>query len=125
MTSKRFIKLLMSKGFSRNEAQEFALDVQESRKTYAEAYSSYTALESLANSMPDISSLLQNIRDSLIQFAGALVKAVGAFVETFQNTLAEGNYERITTDDKTTPSIVCTPTDGDRAPNGEIAPFEE
>lgn len=74
MTRKRFIKLLMARGYSRNEAQELAQEGYEG-ESYAEKYIKL----SLWQSLPD--DALETIADAAWRACEAACEAVQYFLE--------------------------------------------
>jgi hypothetical protein len=84
MTRKRFIKLLMAKGYSRNGANEIAADVLKDGYTYAEAYDQLTRIlpliEAICKQLPDA---VRAATEAIAKIATAAVEALRAFVDTF------------------------------------------
>lgn len=85
MTRKRFVKLLMAEGFSRNGANKIAEDVRKDGLTYAEGYDMVIRLlpliDSLTKSLPEA---IRSATEAISKFATAIGEAAGAFVETFK-----------------------------------------
>ena len=89
MTRKRFIKLLMADGYSRNDANTLAADARSYGMMYSNAYN----LEhKLAGAKLDLKKVnidamvdaIRNIVDVASQVATAIYKAVCAFAATYQ-----------------------------------------
>lgn len=89
MTRKRFIKLLMADGYSRNEAVEMAELVQKDNGTYAKTYEAIHALKCF----PELAEAVHNLVDSWIntfaQVAEAAIEGVKAFIRRF-NEIMDG-----------------------------------
>ena len=66
MTRNRFVKLLMARKISRNEANELADRAAEGRVSYEKAYMAYTSLPRVARA----------IRDGISAFAEALASSL-------------------------------------------------
>ena len=86
MTRKRFIKLLMAYGYSRNAAHAYAWYIQSTGMPYAEAYDEmrpglelFRAVIFVQRAMPRIvaalMTIIDNFADSFEQFAGKVVSA--------------------------------------------------
>ena len=86
MTRKRFVKLLMSQGYSRNEAQELARDAVASGMSYESAYTAARALE--YEILPSLSEAVASFTDVVLKLGAALAAATSAFVAAFQDALA-------------------------------------
>lgn len=87
MTRKRFVKLLMAKGYDRNEANATAEYARMSGRSYAEAYKVHPA--SVSNLMDIIGPALHNFGVQLEKMANALSKAVAAFGEAYKDAMEE------------------------------------
>lgn len=77
MTRKRFIKLLMAEGYSRNEANELAMDVDEGF-SYDELYCIHCA-------MPQIIDIIGRIKPAI----EALVKGICEVIPTVVQIITE------------------------------------
>lgn len=66
MTRKRFVKLMMSKGYSRNEATETAKLVQ-GDGSYVETYAAICVLKSI----PDIHRVIEGFVDTMVRLVNA------------------------------------------------------
>lgn len=85
MKKKRFKKLLMSKGVSRNDAEFYSKNVVSEGKTYKEVYLIYsTALKLNVN----INSLTQGFK-AIQTVAKSVVSACSAFIKAFNDTMKE------------------------------------
>ena len=84
MTRKRFIKLLMANGYSRNGANEIAADALKDGYSYAEAYDHVTRLlpliEAFSKRLPDA---IRAATEAIAKIATAAVEASRAFVDAF------------------------------------------
>lgn len=77
MTRKRFIKLLMSRGLQRNEAQKKAQQYKSKNVSYSEAYMHFCVAVSFANLAKGFNNFGECIRKAtagLAKFAEALKK---------------------------------------------------
>ena len=85
MTRKRFIKLLMAEGYSRNEANQIAEDVRADGLTYAEGFDQVTRmLPVIQEALQRMMEAVQPVVDAIWKVSCALSEAVKAFAETFQ-----------------------------------------
>lgn len=83
MTRKRFVKLCMARGYSRNEAQELALDARQKGRSYAEAMGIVDAsrvvfpqlAESLAGTIAEIGRVAAAVAEGLAAAAEAFFAA--------------------------------------------------
>ncbi|MBS5134866.1 MAG: hypothetical protein KHZ05_05425 [Oscillospiraceae bacterium] len=80
MTRKRFVKLLMARKISRNEANELADRAACGRVSYEKAYMAYTSL-------PDVLDVIQLVGEKLQRVARAICDGMSAFVEAFASSL--------------------------------------
>lgn len=91
MTRKRFVKLMMSRGYSRNEAKEVALSVMQSGKSYAEVYLNISSLYELPESMTVLSERINMavnvICEGMRKLANAFAEGATAFVDAFNKSL--------------------------------------
>ena len=97
MTRKRFVKLLMADGYSRNQANTIAASAQRVGLTYSNAYRAESnTLDALAKIKDiDITALcdaIRNIAEAATKVASAIAKAAAAFAETYRKEL-EVNHE--------------------------------
>lgn len=79
MTRKRFIKLLMSKGYSRNEAAALAAEVPGSGQSYVETYIRADIYNRLVNNFPDVAEEAQRMAEGLTKIVQAFAAGVNAF----------------------------------------------
>ena len=89
MTRKRFIKLLMSRGYSRNEASNIAADTRSCGMGYSNAYKAEQVALAARIKLKEIDitavcDAIRNIVDMATKVACAISKAVGAFAETYR-----------------------------------------
>ena len=80
MTRKRFVKLLMARKISRNEANELADCAAEGRVSYEKAYMAYTSL-------PDVLNVIRAAYEKLQLVARAICDGMSAFAEAFASSL--------------------------------------
>ena len=85
MTRKRYTKLLMSRGFDRNEAQRKAEQAQKSGLSYREAYMKDCRWITLTGS---INNLAENLQEQ-IRKIGKIACAVSSGLQAFAETVAE------------------------------------
>lgn len=85
MTRKRYIKLLMSRGYDRNEAQWKAEQVRKSGLSYREAYMKDCRWLTLTGS---INNLAENLQEQ-IRKIGKIACAVSSGLQAFAETVAE------------------------------------
>lgn len=84
MTRKRFVKLLMAEGYSRNSANKIAQDVLADGMTYAEGFDQVTRmLPVIQEALQRMSEAIQPVVDAIWKTSCALVEAVKAFSDTF------------------------------------------
>lgn len=89
MTRKRFVKLLMAKGYSRNDANEIAEGAREDGSTYAEGFDQVTRLlPAFQDIMPRIVEAIQVTVDAIWKMSCAMVEATKAFCDTFQDAMS-------------------------------------
>lgn len=82
MTRKRFVKLMMSKGYSRNEATETAKLVQ-GDGSYAETYAAICVIKSI----PDIQQTIERFVDTTVRMMNAFADGVAAFTQAFRDSM--------------------------------------
>lgn len=81
MTRKRFVKLLMADGCSRNEANDWAMDVAEGY-SYVELYCFYRA-------MPNITDVIEDAIGSLSRSVERIVQYICDCVPVLVNAISE------------------------------------
>lgn len=86
MTRKRFIKLQMARGYSRNSAEVMALIARGSGKSYAEA-------EKAVATGLTLMQAIQPALDSISRALALLGRALRAGVEAFCNTMEGGSED--------------------------------
>lgn len=79
MTRKRFVKLMMSKGYDRNEANAYAQQVRENGRSYETAYAA----------IPFFVDALIKLQKVLSKFVTAATAALSAFGDTFHAKMQE------------------------------------
>lgn len=84
MTRKRFIKLLMAEGYSRNGANDIADDALKDGYSYAETYDQITRLLPLVQAItPEITDAIKKATEAIAKVVTATVEAAGAFIDAF------------------------------------------
>ena len=90
MTRKRFVKLLMAEGYSRNSANDIADEVLADGFTYAEAYDHIARILPLVQAMAGpLWDAAQKAADALSRVARAVVEAASAAVQAFSAAMNE------------------------------------
>lgn len=84
MTRKRFVKLLMAQGISRNAANEIAWNRHLCKGGYAEAYEAWNSVHGLSCVL---NSSISEMVDKATNAVETLVKAIGASVSAFSSVL--------------------------------------
>ena len=91
MTRKRFVKLLMAKGYSRNTANGMATLAQAKGYSYEKAYRGETAIPNLVDSLaPAIAAMAETIG----KMAAALAAGFSAFGEAYRAAM-EAEREQV------------------------------
>ena len=91
MTRKRFVKLLMARGYSRNEANKRAWDVVYDGGSYDRAYAEIVVACSLLDAIPDF---VANVSSAIESFAAVLpkfVQSISRFVDACIKATATSN----------------------------------
>lgn len=89
MTRKRFVKLAMANGYSRNSANRIAEQVNSAGKSYADAYKALAAVKKLAVTLsPALSEAMAKATEAMGRFAKAIGEAIPAFAKAFSATMA-------------------------------------
>lgn len=89
MTRKRFVKLMMADGYSRNEALDVAERVQ-GDGSYEQTYRALHTLKSLPNLQQSISEAAETAGRIIRAFA----EAMGAFVRVFNESMEAQRKKR-------------------------------
>ena len=89
MTRKRYIKLLMSRGYDRNEAQRKAAQVRKSGLSYREAYMKDCRWFTLTGSINNLGEHLQEQTRKIGKIACAVSSGLQAFAETVAEKMRE------------------------------------
>lgn len=84
MTRKRFIRLMMAEGFSRNEADAWARDIARTGGTYAGAYERYNAS---SYDLDDISKALREVAKAAALVTAALTAGFAAFNKAYREAM--------------------------------------
>lgn len=82
MTQKRFVKLLMSQGYSRNTANAMARMAQARGKTYQQTYDAVTSFARLSKTLTDAV-------EPMTKAFKRMVRALSAGVEAFGDKVRE------------------------------------
>lgn len=89
MTKKRYIKLLMAQGHSRNEANGYALEVAEAggSRSYEEAYALVYALDrtNWISAAHQLGEVIESITASMIKVVNAVAAGIAAFGKAFRD----------------------------------------
>lgn len=96
MTRKRFIKLLMAKGYSRNEANTAAKQCQTSRIEYRKAHTAIKAcdvarIKFTTINIDAVCDAIRKIVDVVQKMAVAIGKAVTAFATVLTEEMEKSN----------------------------------
>lgn len=90
MTRKRFVKLLMAEGYSRNGANEIADEVLEDGFSYAEGYEYVMRMLTLVQeTLQALSDEVHRSVEIIGRFAGAACDAVSAAVKAFSAAMSQ------------------------------------
>ncbi len=90
MTRKRFVKLLMAEGYSRNDANDIADEVLEDGFSYAEAYDHITRMLPLVQAiLPAVSDVVHQAAETIGRLAGAVCEAASAAVKAFTAAMSQ------------------------------------
>lgn len=90
MTRKRFVKLCMANGYSRNSANRIADAVVADGKTYAEVYKALSAVKKLtAAIVPAVSETVQRIIEVFGKMMNAVSAGAAAFSKAFSAAMTE------------------------------------
>lgn len=87
MTRKRFVKLCMARGYSRNEAQELALDAKQKGRSYAEAMGIVDASRVLPQLAESVEGAIAEIGRVAAAVAAGLAAALEAFFAAFNREM--------------------------------------
>lgn len=94
MTRKRFVKLLMADGYSRNAANTAAMIARSRGIEYGTAYkANEIGLKLDAAGVDALCNAVKNIVDIATKVAWAISKAVCAFAETYTKEMEKINHE--------------------------------
>lgn len=98
MTRKRFVKLLMADGYSRNEANTLAADARSCGLKYSNAYKAESAISAAKLNLKDIDfsaicDAIRNLVEFAVDIASAIAKAATAFAETYTKEMEAINHE--------------------------------
>jgi len=86
MTRKRFVKLMMARGYSRNEANALALVARYKGDSYEKAYRMATIIPDLVDRLTEA---FENVVDTAWRMAKALTAGFAAFGEAFRSAMED------------------------------------
>lgn len=90
MTRKRFVKLAMANGYSRNSANRIAEKVPTSGKTYAEAHKALLAVKELTAAFtPALSEAVERFTQAVSKMAKAFSEGAAAFSKAYSAAMTE------------------------------------
>ena len=88
MTRKRYIKLLMAEGWSRNTATAFAEQVQAEGKSYAEDYADHVRLFRRID-FDALCAAMENVKETIQRVGRALHHAIDAFGKAYTEAMSK------------------------------------
>lgn len=96
MTRKRFVKLLMADGYSRNEANIVATAARNCGFDYKPAYKAEIDFSAAKLSLKNVDTsaicdVIRNFVELVADVASAVAKAAGAFVEVYTKEMEANN----------------------------------
>lgn len=86
MTRKRFVKLLMAKGFDRNCAKDMAMVAQKKGYSYEKAYRMATGIPDLVD---NLTPAIVNLAETVSKLATALGAGFAAFAEAYTASMKQ------------------------------------
>ena len=90
MTRKRFVKLLMAKGYDRNIANKIAAEDNAKGKTYAEGYAEFEQVEKLLDMLvPAWTKTMERVTKVVEKVAQAISEGAAAFSKAYAAAMAE------------------------------------
>ena len=90
MTRKRFVKLLMADGYSRNSANSLADDTLKDGYSYAEGYGQVTRMLPLVQAMiPAVTDAVRAVAESMGKVVRAVCDAASAAIQAFNAAMNE------------------------------------
>lgn len=95
MTQKRFKKLLMSKGYGRNDVSIIAKNVSRSGLSYLEVYRYVGAGGKIDIDVSHAMTVLKEAFECICKVATACAKGIGAFCEEFNQALKGGEEKGV------------------------------
>lgn len=98
MTRKRFVKLLMADGYSKNKANELAAGVRSCGMKYSNAYMAESTMRGAIIKFNNIDftavcDAIRKIAEAAINVASAIAEAATAFAETYTKEMEAINNE--------------------------------
>ena len=90
MTRKRFVKLLMDKGYDRNLANDMAMVVREKDYSYEKAYCVATGIPDLVD---NLAPAIVNLVKTVSKMATAFGACVSAFAEAYAASMKQEGEE--------------------------------
>lgn len=97
MTRKRFVKLLMAKGYSRNSANDLAVAMLERGLDYGSAYTAATvyALTIIVDVCPEVVEIAFEYSEPQSRVLRAFCDGVDALIEDYTNTVKTVEEETV------------------------------
>ena len=86
MTRKRFVKLLMAKGYDRNWANDMAMVAQKKGYSYEKAYRMATGIQDLVD---NTAQAIVNLSETVSKLATALNAGFAAFAEKYAASMKQ------------------------------------
>ena len=93
MTRKRFVKLLMARGYDRDEANERALEVVESGGSYERAYTEIVISFKVLDMLPDFVAYISRCIYAFTAALPNIVQAISRMVEATAKFVAKQDPE--------------------------------
>ncbi len=88
MTRQRFVKLLMSHGYDRNEANDIAAVARDRGIDYATAYVAVKSdIDLISIDLNALYNAMERIKDAVIKVANAFSKALSAFSQAYREEM--------------------------------------
>lgn len=87
MTRKRFVKLLMAKGYDRNRANDMAMVAQKKGYRYEKAYRMATGIPDFVG---NLAPAIVNLAETVSKLATAIGAGFAAFCEAYISAMEEG-----------------------------------
>lgn len=95
MTRKRFVKLIMARGYSRNEANELARAVVEDGGSYEREYAKIFVALSMLDVMPNFVECIISGIEALMAALPNVMQRISRMIEDFAETISKYDPERL------------------------------